>query len=89
MTKSNVQNLKESLTEFKATIKETIKTEKDHALELGRTRIVAVEKDVSEIFPRLRSAEDAGQKNCIVLSKLLKDHDRLVCLREGKEQNHD
>lgn len=79
VNKNNVTHLKESLSEFKINIKEIIHTEKSHALELGKARIVAVEKDVQEIFPRLRTAEDAGQKNCIVLTKLLQEHEKMMC----------
>jgi hypothetical protein len=79
VNKTNVLNLKESLNEFKVNIKETIKTEKDHALEIGKQRIISVEKDVDEIFPRLRTAEQNTQKNCIVLTKLLQEHEKMIC----------
>lgn len=82
VNKTNVENLEKSLNEFKINIKETIKTEKDHALEIGKQKISAVEKDVDEIFPRLRTAEANTQKNCLLLTNLLKEHDKMVCRKE-------
>ena len=87
-------------------LKETINTEKRHAMELAEQRIGSVEKDVDEIFPRLRAAEngmerlisvernvsdmtprlrtteDGVNKNCLLLTKLLKEHDSLTCQQE-------
>ena len=87
VNKTNVENLEKSLNEFKINIKETIKTEKDHALEIGKQKIASVEKDVDEIFPRLRTAEANTQKNCIVLTKLLQEHDKMTCQRRETHDN--
>jgi len=72
-SRSTVQNTKDSLSEFKVDIKEEIQKEKRHALELANQRIGAVEKDVDEIWPRLREAEDTGKKNCFNLTNMQKN----------------
>jgi hypothetical protein len=86
INRENIKNLKSSLIEFKADIRSDIEKEKKHAMELAHQRITSIEKDVDEIFPRLRTAEDLGNKNCHVLTKLLTEHDRLICLKEGLKE---
>ena len=88
ISRENIKNLKESLTEFKAEVKEDISKEKRHAMELAQQRLISIEKDVDEIFPRLRTAEDLGNKNCLVVTKLLQEHDKLLCIKEGLQQLH-
>lgn len=73
ISRSTVQNTKESLSEFKSDIKEEIQREKRHALELAAQRIGSVEKDVDEMWPRLREAEDIGKKNCYNLTSMQKN----------------
>lgn len=80
INKAGLKSLKESLSEFKVEIKGEIKTEKNHAMQLADQRIGEIEKDVNEIFPRLRNAESKSDKNCIVVTQLQKD-----CLRKHKE----
>ena len=82
INKNNVANLTSKLTEFKADIKEEITREKRHAMELAQQRIGAIEKDIDEIFPRLRTTEDGVKKNCLITTKLLQEHDKLVCMKE-------
>ena len=72
-SKSTVQTTKESLSEFKTDVKEEIQKEKRHALELASQRIGSVEKDVDEMWPRLREAEDIGKKNCFNLTSMQKN----------------
>lgn len=72
-SRSTVQNTKESLSEFKSDIKEEIQREKKHALELAQQRICSIEKDVDEIFPRLRATEDSMKKNCFEISGIQKN----------------
>jgi uncharacterized protein YciU (UPF0263 family) len=76
--KTIISNLKEQLAEFKSDIKIDVQKEKKHAMELAEQRIGSVEKDVDEIFPRLRIAEENVQKNCIVLSNM----------KQACEKNH-
>jgi len=76
--KTIISNLKEQLVEFKSDIKLDIQKEKKHAMELAEQRLGAVEKDVDEIFPRLRLAEENVQKNCIILTNM----------KQACEKNH-
>lgn len=76
VNKENIKNVKESLMEFKSDIKEEIAKEKKHAMELASQRIGSIEKDVDEMWPRLRRAEDNVQKNCLVVTQIQKDCDR-------------
>lgn len=78
---NTIQNLKDSLSEFKCDIKEEIGKEKRHAMELASQRIGNIEKDVDEIFPRLRTAEDNVKKNCFVVSSMQKN-----CIRHQEEK---
>lgn len=69
-TANTTQNIKESLTEFKSDIRKEIQTEKRHALELANQRIGCIEKDLDEIFPRLRGTEDNLKKNCFAITQV-------------------
>lgn len=69
-TNSTTQSVKESLAEFKTDIRKEIQTEKRHALELANQRIGCIEKDVDEIFPRLRGTEDNLKKNCFAITQV-------------------
>lgn len=63
-----VKNLNEKVDTQKVDLIKMIESEKRNALELARLRIGHVEKDVDEIYPRLRSVEIKTQRNCDVLS---------------------
>lgn len=80
VTRSGLQNLKEQFMEFKGDIKTHIKTEKSHAMGMADTRIVSIEKDIDEIFPRLRSVEDSVRKNCFAITFV-----QQMCVRHKKE----
>lgn len=67
-----IQNFKESLSEFKTDIRGEISKEKEHAMELARQRMSNIEKDVDEIFPRLRATEDKIKKNCFTVDQMQK-----------------
>ncbi len=69
-TKNTTKNIKESLCEFKVDIRREIATEKEHALELARQRINNIEKDVDEMFPRVRAIEDSVKKNCYAVKEI-------------------
>lgn len=83
INKTNTDNLKASFTEFKVEVKEEIQgvksevkaeiqSEKNHAMEMARQRMGTIEKDVNEIFPRLRKVEDDSSKNCFGLVQIQK-----------------
>lgn len=80
VNRENIKNVKESLMEFKADIKDEISKEKKHAMELANQRIGTIEKDVDEMWPRLRNVEDSAKKNCIVVTQIQKD-----CQRRHRE----
>jgi len=69
-TKNTTKSIKESLSEFKVDIRREIATEKEHALELARQRINNIEKDVDEMFPRVRAVEDSVKKNCYAVKEI-------------------
>lgn len=75
-----MSNLQESLAEFKKDIKDEIKKEKSHAMELASQRLTTIEKDVDEIFPRLRKAEDNVNKNCYAITTMQQN-----CIRHKSE----
>jgi hypothetical protein len=68
-----ILNMKESLEEFKTWTREHIRTEKNHAMTIAEQRIVNIEKDVNEIFPRLRKVEDRTGENSICIKQIKKD----------------
>lgn len=80
INKTNLENLKASFTEFKGEIKEEIVKEKKHAMELAGQRIGGIEKDLDEIWPRFRKAEENINKNCYVLSTIQSN-----CIKHRKE----
>lgn len=67
------QDMKDSVGTLRVEVKEEIHREKKNALELSNQRIGTVEKDVDEIWPRLREAEDTGKKNCFNLMNMQKN----------------
>jgi len=79
ISRENVKNLKESLAEFKIDIHLAIDKEKRHAMAMAQQRMGTIEKDVDEIFPRLRKTESDSQKNCFALTEVMKN-----CIKHKK-----
>lgn len=72
-SRSTNQNTKESLAEFKVAVDKEIQKEKRHALELASQRIGSIEKDVDEMWPKIREVEDISKKNCFNLTAMQKN----------------
>jgi ribosome-associated translation inhibitor RaiA len=76
-----IQNLKESLKEFKTDVHVEIEKEKAHAMELAGQRFKSIEKNVDEIFPRLRNNEDKTKHNCFAVESIQKS-----CIKHREEK---
>jgi len=68
-----IKNIEDRVATYKADMEKMIHTEKRHAMDLSSAYIKNIEKDVDEIFPRLRKVEDSASANCFKVSQLEKN----------------
>jgi len=80
--KNIIKNIEDRVASYKIDMEKMITNEKRHAIELVNTRLMNTEKDIDEIFPRLRVVEDSTAKNCYGLKQLEKN-----CLKHKQQVN--
>ena len=78
--KNIIRNIEDRVASYKIDMEKMIVSEKKHAIDLVNTRLMNTEKDIDEIFPRLRVVEDSTAKNCFGLKQLEKN-----CIRHKQE----
>ncbi len=71
--KNIIRNIEDRVASYKLDMEKMIVSEKRHAVELVNSRLGNTEKDIDEIFPRLRVVEDSTAKNCYGLKQLEKN----------------
>ena len=59
MLRTMNQNIEKSFSEFKTNIEKEMEKEKVHVSELNQQRFGSIEKDVDEMFSRIRKAEES------------------------------
>lgn len=65
-----IRNLDEKIQLYKTDMEGRLKMEKEHAISLAEVRFRSIEKDVDEMFPRLRATEDSTQANSLTIHQI-------------------
>ena len=78
-----IKNLDEKIQLYKKDMEGRLKLEKEHAIALTELRLRNIEKDVDEMFPRLRSVEDCTQANSLTVHQLESNCIRHRLLKNG------